>query len=236
MAEPDPDSYLATSADPTERGLDEIKDWLRGHVTRPDFFTTTPPPALADLQLAIRYATAELDQLLDPQLEACIHAAGDRQHSIELDEYDFWDGRKFDVAALTRVGGGHRLLTLDRRRATQMLELLRDEIAWVTNETRRLELHMKIASELKSSKVRQSFVYRPTPRRPVPFSCARDDSEAATEEGEVDEDAEMLDVEPWETERERRSLGPEREIDEDDSEDEGAACGAEDRCDSPATS
>ncbi|KAK4633920.1 hypothetical protein CLAFUR0_03697 [Fulvia fulva] len=160
-------SYLATSlnfGNPPFSRLNELKNWLKGYITTPDFFTKEPRHALDDLHAALLAVAKEIGMKLDPELEATIHTAGDESHSIQCDEDSFWTTRVLDVHKLCTTGliG---IKTLSRERVIALLLIARDEVQWVANEIRRLDVHCKNAADLKGCKNRESFSYYPSPRK-----------------------------------------------------------------------
>lgn len=176
--------YLETTSNIDDAGLNEIKTWLQGYITRADFFTN-PPPKLADLRAGLKCAVQEILLRLDPELEAEIHRAGEPQYSIETDQDDFFEARQYIFEDIQ----GNRPAYLNRKDAQDWLEIARDEIAWMTNETRRLAVHIKNAAEQKRLRIRNSFVYYPTKRKEPCFS------KVPFVQSDEEEDAEMLEPE-----------------------------------------
>ncbi|KAK4505336.1 hypothetical protein PRZ48_003299 [Zasmidium cellare] len=190
----------------------QLSDWIHGHLTTPSFtfFTSSPPFTLKDLHLALVRSVKEIVNRLDPSLECMFTWARDDQHSILLDENEFFDGRVLNVDEL--VGMGEGIESLSRERVIQLLDMCRDEIQWERHELHRLETHCDIAEKLKAAKIRESFQYRPCPRKerdviPGVGVITEDDrrrdsvQQSSLEDSfEIDSDAEMLEAEKWEEE------------------------------------
>lgn len=210
-------SYLTTLDDVGEEGLNDLKLWLRGATTRPNFLTSNPH-RLYDLLMALHYAISEIYQRLDPDLAAVICAASEQDTGIELHHDDFWSDRNQDLEELKNLDAAD-IKAIGRAQVVQYLELARDEIAWSTGEINRLVLHCQNAKEMKALKLRRSFTFHPTPRKETLFSRVPEAVFRSVE----DEDEEMLDIETnddyYEAEQQQRSGAPERDMGESGSED-----------------
>ncbi|KAM3423041.1 hypothetical protein BST61_g510 [Cercospora zeina] len=189
-------SYLEPTDIFAERELDALRLWLAGSVTKQDFFSN-PPPQLADLHSALMCAVMEIKIQLDPQLECVINMATEDQYSMDFDPEAFWSDRTFSIALFEEIRE-HGIRKLDRGATMRYLEEAREEIGWVKNETRRLEVHLENAQKLIVQKLRTSFYYHPTPRKLsvvhalVPY--VEDDVVKVREDDEnEDDDEDMLD-------------------------------------------
>lgn len=80
-----------------------------------------------------------------------------------LVENDFYDGRVLNVEELVQMESALR--SLSRERVVQLLDMCRDEIAWERHEIRRLEMHCDNAAVQKRFNIRETFHYRPVPRK-----------------------------------------------------------------------
>ncbi|KAF2165179.1 hypothetical protein M409DRAFT_56057 [Zasmidium cellare ATCC 36951] len=190
----------------------QLNLWIHGHITTPTFtfFTTSPPFSLKDLHVALTRSVKEIALRLDPSLECMFVAARDPQHSVLLDESEFYEGRVLNVDELIHMEGG--IESLSRERVVQLLDMCRDEIEWERHEIHRLETHCDIAERQKLLKIRDTFQYRPCPRRErtvvpgigvitadqmrdsVRGESMDDSFEDSFEDGEI-EDEEMLEAE-----------------------------------------
>lgn len=137
------------------------------------------------LHSAVHLAAREIRQTLDPELEAVVHGASEKQHCIQLDEDAFWR-RPLDVDALTEDA----IKKHDYQETCWLLEMCRDDIAWLENEGRRLEAHCEIARQVLKSGERKSFAYVPTPRKEAEKNWWKEE-DVGKKEGE---DKEMLDA------------------------------------------
>lgn len=160
-----------------------LKLFLRS-CTPADLLETTSFP-IRTLHHAVHLAAREIRQSLDPELEAVIHGAGEKQHSIELEEDAFWR-RPLDVDALTEDA----IQKHDYQETCWLLQMCRDEIAWLESECRRLEAHCEIARQVLKSGERKSFAYVPTPRKEAEKNWWKEEDGVKKE----DEDEEMLDA------------------------------------------
>lgn len=91
------------------------------------------------------------------------NTAREEQHSIILLEDDFYDGRVLNLDELLQMETGLR--SLSRERVVQLLDMCRDEIEWEKHEIRRLEMHCDNAAVQKRFGMRETFHYRPVPRK-----------------------------------------------------------------------
>lgn len=181
---------------------EELKIWLQGHITRLDYLTNPQPP-LRSLRTALTIASKEIINVLDPSLDAAIHCAIAPETSIEVEEAHFYASRIVDFESLFE-NSAHVINKMDAEIVIGFLEAARDEIGWMRNETRRLELHIDNAREMRRMQLRKSFSYAPTPRKHGEVASAPSPiAEAAAEEAE---DEEMLD--DFVDARERNSVTP----------------------------
>ncbi|KAF2216521.1 hypothetical protein CERZMDRAFT_81609 [Cercospora zeae-maydis SCOH1-5] len=155
-------SYLEPTDIFAEKGLDALRLWVAGSVNTQDIFSN-PPPQLSDLRSALLFAAMEIKINLDPQLECVVNTATEDQYGMYFDPDAFWSDRTFSIALFEELRE-HGIRNLNRGATMRFLEEAREEIAWVKNETRRLELHLENAQKLIVQKLRKSFYYRPTPR------------------------------------------------------------------------
>ncbi|KXS95406.1 hypothetical protein AC578_6770 [Pseudocercospora eumusae] len=142
--------------------VEELKQWLRGFITRPDYLTNPSRPPLAHLRTALTLACKEISQILDLQLETLIRVAKQRDSCIEVPENDFWESRTIDFDGILENKGKDLREEDD---VVACLEAARDEIEWMRNEMRRLDVHVDNARDAIREGWRRSFVYRPTPRK-----------------------------------------------------------------------
>lgn len=150
----------------------------------------------------------ELKINLDPQLEYIVHTAGESQYGMELHPQNFWSGRKFDLEKIEAIREPG-IRALNRADVMRHLEHGRSEIYWIKNEGRRLEVHCDNARKLIEQKLRNSFVYRATPRQEVEHaSVPFVEEDELVLAGTKEEDDEMLDDEEY-AERRARSRTPE---------------------------
>lgn len=154
-------SYLATSlnfGNPPFSRLNELKNWLKGYITTPDFFTKEPRHALDDLHAALLAVAKEIGMKLDPELEATIHTAGDESHSIQCDEDSFWTTRVLDVHKLCTTGLiGIKTLSRERGTSYHIATTLDGQL---TNSSHRPPPHRPRRSPMGRQR-------NPTPRRPL---------------------------------------------------------------------
>ncbi|GIZ46125.1 hypothetical protein CKM354_000926400 [Cercospora kikuchii] len=156
-------SYLEPTDIFAEKGLDAVRIWLAGFNYTQDFFSN-PPPKLTDLHSALMCAVMEIKIQLDPQLECVVNSATEEQYGMEFDPDAFLSDRTFSIELFEEIRE-HGIRALERATTMRYLEEAREEIAWVKNETRRLELHLDNAQKLIQQKLRRRFYYRPTPRK-----------------------------------------------------------------------
>lgn len=115
----------------------------------------------------------------------------------------------------------------------QLLEMCRDEIQWESNEIRRLEVHCDNAKEQKSLKIRDSFQYRPLPRKErdivpgigvVGEKERRDSGSPIFFKKEEDDDEEMLEADEEEESVVKKEEQEDTDMDmEDDAEEDKKA-------------
>ncbi|CAK4031154.1 Hypothetical predicted protein [Lecanosticta acicola] len=184
------DEELLENIDPGEdTHISTLKQFLRS-CTPADLLHNAPFP-LSILHQAVHIAVTEIRQRLDPELEAVIHMAGEKQHNVAVEEGRFWD-RRLDVDALVPSA----IQSHGYQETVWLLEECRDEIAWLENETRRLETHCEIARQLVMTGERKAFVFRPNPRKDFvkkKKSDGEEDAKLNIKKG-TEEDEEMLDA------------------------------------------
>ncbi|KAF7194453.1 hypothetical protein HII31_04258, partial [Pseudocercospora fuligena] len=180
-------------------------------ITRPDYLTNPAPP-LEHLQTGLTLACKEISQILDLQLESVIRAAKQPDCCIEVEENDFWESRIIDFDGMLE-NGAKDIRAMDEEDVIAFLEASKDEIEWIKNEMRRLDLHIDNARDAIREGRRKSFTYRPTPRKVGEVVSAPSEiADAAADEfkEEVKEKlVEFLDARQERSKTPQREMGPE---------------------------
>lgn len=149
--------------------------------------------SLTELQRALHLAILEISMHLDPHLECAATIAGGDKYCIAVDMDDFYAGRDGEIKSLVDLDDEDRdavIATYDRDAVCDALEQAREEIGWLENEGRRLEVHMEVADTMKRSRLRNRFVFRPLTRG-WSVSCGSPDVDMLDGDSLVVEDGEV---------------------------------------------
>lgn len=122
---------------------------------------------MEELHRALHIAILEIALKLDPELEYTATEAGRDRFCISVDIDEFYEGRNAEVKSLVDLddeGRDERVATYDREAVCEVLEVVREEIAWLIAQQARLRVHMEIAEVMKRVGGRRTFVCRPLER------------------------------------------------------------------------
>lgn len=206
-------SYLSSNPNAPIFGVNALKLWLKGDITTPGFLSSDNGGyvdkggrdqfSLQELHQALFLAILEISLKLDPKLECVATQASGLKYCIAIDFDEFYEGRDTEVKSLVDLDSGKRdeiISTYDREATCEVLEQAREEIGWLENQGRRLEVHMETADAMKRARSRIAFVFRPLERS---WATARGSK-----------DVEMLDVDALETDVRN---GEDKDIPEEDN-------------------
>lgn len=212
-------SYLNATPGTPVYGIEALKLWLKGDITTPNFLISHNGSytdaggrdtfTMTELHRALYLGILEISNSLDAAIEFGVAKASGEIYGINVEVEEFWEGRDAEVKSLVdidMVRREERVREYDRNATCEVLEQVKEEIGWLENEGRRLDVHMEIAEMLKRAKLRRRFVFRPLARGWAVGKRVRD-VEMGERDVEVAEEGDSLEVQVGEDEDEMLDVG-----------------------------